>query len=637
MPQGLPTSESGRFPAWIRGAGWALATLALWLARIEWPLPPSPGTDSSWQAALVLAHQGALQFGTDVQFTYGPWGYLGLNICTPEALDSKICWEILGGLAFSVTVVLVSAEMRGSRRWAFLAASVAAACFTEVTALVLMTLQGVVWLLPAEGRAWKRAAAIAWLSFLANQKFTFCMVAAAGVLVAAASRCLGGRWRAALALLVAYGAAYLAWWIGARQHLGNLLPYLRQSWQTGSGYSAAMFTDPPTGPLLAGLFLAALIMGALWSLCSRGGRAGEGAGAALILATGWFVAWKEAFTRADMHMVGFFAYSFLMALALHAVLPGSRARNALFLAIAVTSVAGLELIGTGMLAYGPGAAWQRLRDRPGEILETGRVRAVFMAQLDASRRSEDDPGLRSAVGRGTVDALTMDDSRILLNGLAFHPRPVIESYGAYTPSLAEADARFFASADAPQFVAVTMSTIDGHPAAMDDGPALAEIVRRYAVVRFTPNYTLARLRRPADGAAAAACPIVATASPGFGEEVAVPDGGGHPVWIEVEFHPTLLGRIRTLLYHAAELRMSVTTANGVNFSYRILPGMSRSGFFAQPWISNHGDFAALLNGAAIVSLRSVTFSCAGARGPLFWDPPRVRFRSLTDLPLGRPQ
>jgi len=637
MSHGLPTSERRRFPAWIQGAGLIVATLAQWLAGIEWPLPPTPGTDSSWQTSLVLAHRDGLQFGTDVQFTYGPWGYLGLNHCPPEALDSKIGWEILGGLAISLTLVLLSGEMPGLRRWAFLAASVAAACFTELTALALVTLLVVLWLLPAEGRPWKRALAVVWLAFLAQQKFTFCAFAAFGVVVAVVARCLGQRWQSALTLLLAYASAYLAWWIGARQHLDNLVAYWRQAWQTSSGYSGAMFTDPPARPLVAGLILALLVIGALWALLVQEGNARDRLGAVLVLAAGWFLAWKEAFTRADLHMVGFFAYSLLMAFALFAIFPCGPAQKALLLATVLASIVGLMSIGPGILGYGPSMAWQRIRDHPRDILETERVRSAFNSQFEASRRSEDDPSLRETVGRDTMDALTNEKSRIFLNGLNYHSRPVIESYGAYTPSLAEADARFFGSANAPEFVAVTMGTIDAHPPPEDDGPALAQIVRRYDLVRFAPDYTLARLRRPAVAGESAASPIIGSAAPRFGEEVTVPGGGGHPVWIEVEFQPTLLGRIRTLLYHASELRMSVSGTNGENFTYRIVPGMSSSGFFVQPWLSNHADFAALMNGVANVSLRTVSFACAQARGSLFWDPPRVRFRSLTDLPLRRSQ
>jgi hypothetical protein len=270
------------------------------------------------------------------------------------------------------------------------------------------------------------------------------------------------------------------------------------------------------------------------------------------------------------------------------------------------------------------------------VLAVDRVRAGYLGQLQASRRSLDDPVLRSIAGRASIDSLTIDNSRVLLNGLNYHTRPVVQSYGAYTPSLAEANARFFRSADAPEFAAVTFSTIDGHPAAQDDGPALAEIVRRYEVTRFTPDYTLVRRRDAQPGGVIPAGPVIGSFAPRFGEDIAVPDGGGHPVWMEVEFHPTVLGRIRTFLYHASELRLIVSGGVGENVSYRILPGMSAAGFFVQPWLSNHGDFAALVKGVANVSVRSVRFEHAGG-GSLFWDPPRVRFLSLADLPLQRAQ
>jgi hypothetical protein len=628
----LPRMRSSE---WSRSAGLLFVAIVLWFANIEWPFAPVPGLDSSWATAIGIAHRDGLQFGTDVQFTYGPWGYLSLNFCTPELLRSKIIWEIFGGSASSFTLILLTGEMTHIRRWIFLTASIVTACFGETTILVLITLLVTVWLVPAKSKYWQRALAVVWLSFLAHEKFTFCVLASLGIVLAATVGFFDRRWRSALAILGAYLFAYLAWWLAAQQHFGNLIPYWRQSWQISNGYSGAMFADPAIWPLAAGLVISSLTLVALWRILLLDLPFPRRIGTVVMLASGWFLAWKESFTRADMHVLGFFVYSFLMALAIFALLPTRRTQDFLLLSIALTCLVGARLLGTGWLSYGLGVAWQRIRDRPAELFETRRVRAGYLDELKASRRLEVDQTLQSIVGSETIDSLTIDDSRIFLNDLNYHPRPLIQSYSAYTHSLAEADARFFRSADAPEFVAVTLSTIDDHPAAQDDGPALAELVRRYEVVLFTPDYVLVRRRGLSKKEDHPVYPIIGSLMSKFGEEIYVPEGEGHPVWIEVEFHPTLLGKLRTFLYHASELRMLVSSDIGENVSYRVLPGMISTGFFVQPWLSNHGDFAALVDGRANVTVRSIRFESAGSNGSWFWDAPKVCFKSVTDLPLHR--
>src|SRR5207244_11236768 len=55
-----------------------LAALAVLLALLlfQFPSPAKAGLDPSWGMVLVYAHRHGLQFGRDVAFTYGPYGFL---------------------------------------------------------------------------------------------------------------------------------------------------------------------------------------------------------------------------------------------------------------------------------------------------------------------------------------------------------------------------------------------------------------------------------------------------------------------------------------------------------------------------------------------------------------------------------
>jgi hypothetical protein len=618
---------------WARYIGASMAALALWFAGIKWPLAPAPGLTPSWQTSLVDAHLRGRQFGTEVQFTYGPWGFLNQNFFLPEALGSKIAWEVFGRLALSLTLVLLGAGMPGFRRWAFLAGSVCVACFFETSALVLITLLAVVWLFPEESRAWQRGLAVAWLSFLAHQKFTFFMLAV--LAVALSSACTGRSWRTGLAQLGGFILAYVALWLAAGQRVAGLPPYWRRSWEISSGYSWAMFLDPDPAHLACGLSVMLVVATVLWREFRGDAGAPRKIGVVIMLAGSWALAWKEGFTRADtLHLFGFFVYSFLMALALVCIPLPRRALFGMLLVMAI-SVLALDLVGPGFLAYGPRTAWQRIRSRPAELLDLAHLRSKFVDDMRIAQATAADPDLKSAVGRGTVDALTDDEGPIFLNGLDYDPRPVIQSYSAYTPSLLESNARFFRSTRAPEFVIVRLDAIDGRVPGGDDAPVLAELARSYQVVRVTPSYALLRRRDPPGGEGRPRGEPIAEYAPRFGDEIGVPDGRGHPVWITVEFSPTLLGRIRTLIYHASELQMVVTDEGGQSSSYRIVPGIGRAGFFIRPWLRDHGDFAALVNGRTNAAARTVRFEVIGAGGSWFWGEPRVRFLELADIPLER--
>jgi hypothetical protein len=71
----------------VVGSSWTLgilAALAGWQVAL---MHPFVGLDASWQAALYMAAERGLGFGTQIVFTYGPLGFLNQrapcgSICT---------------------------------------------------------------------------------------------------------------------------------------------------------------------------------------------------------------------------------------------------------------------------------------------------------------------------------------------------------------------------------------------------------------------------------------------------------------------------------------------------------------------------------------------------------------------------
>src|SRR5437879_11326347 len=80
-----------------------LAPLAILLALLlfQFPLPAKPGVDPSWGMVLVYAHRHGLQFGSDVAFTYGPYGFLISRFYYDGVPLVKILCERVGKFALS--------------------------------------------------------------------------------------------------------------------------------------------------------------------------------------------------------------------------------------------------------------------------------------------------------------------------------------------------------------------------------------------------------------------------------------------------------------------------------------------------------------------------------------------------------
>jgi len=98
-----------------------LGVSVFFIASREYGLP-SAGLDSSWQTALLLGRESSLRWGTDLDFTYGPWGWTFSNVVTSRTLMATSIVFLLGASIFFVIVV-----------WKLLCRT-----FSERTSLLLM-------------------------------------------------------------------------------------------------------------------------------------------------------------------------------------------------------------------------------------------------------------------------------------------------------------------------------------------------------------------------------------------------------------------------------------------------------------------------------------------------------------------
>jgi hypothetical protein len=138
-----------------------------------------------------------------------------------------------------------------------------------------------------------------------------------------------------------------------------------------------------------------------------------------------------------------------------------------------------------------------------------------------------------------------------------------------------------------------LGTIDDRYTSLDDALSWPELLTRYdpadmSSVETTDLLLLKRAAQPRSFKIVAGDEQTAK----FGDVISVPPSDA-PIWLKVDIHLSAWGKLKEAAYKAIPVAMVVTTADGKQRAYRILPDMTRAGFLLSPHVLDRFEFALL--------------------------------------------
>jgi hypothetical protein len=502
----------------------------------------APGLDPSWQSGLAEAFAHHLQWGPQVVFSFGPYGFV--DTLAPFYRTTALVAVLFAlGVSWGLAALVVSA-LRPS--WGLLAAAVAAWAVLGVangrtgyadlaSAVSLGLALGVLW----AASPVRRTALVGLLGvvsgFLLLVKFNDALVSVGLLAVAAASQVFVGGLRAlgrcigvgALSMVATFSSA----WAAASQSFSNLPSYFRGSWAVAAGYSSAMGLS--TGRRAEDVF-AAVGLGLLAVVyCAAASSLRARLGAKVCLAVGlvgWsWAALKEGFVRHDEHDLTFFGLS-LLALGLARV-----RRQHLWLqgaALVVTACFfGLAAGDVPPELRSPGASASAVATELKEVLGLGgfsRSQQRLRSELLAAGNSLPRQVLKIAVGHSVAIVPSDEALAYVYQRLNWDPEPVLQGYSAYTSYLDRLDASFLASTRAPALVVYEpYQVIDGRDPWMGPPAALEAMYCHYAQIGAVGSWQV--LARAGGRGRCGPAHLTGRVTARFGEAVKVPPSRGEMV------------------------------------------------------------------------------------------------------------
>jgi hypothetical protein len=220
-----------------------------------------------------------------------------------------------------------------------------------------------------------------------------------------------------------------------------------------------------------------------------------------------------------------------------------------------------------------------------------RSRAGYESELARLRGQHALPSMRAIIGKGCVDALGQNQHRVFHNDFRYTPRPMFQSYSAYSEKLIQANHAFLKSKQAPEFMILDMETIDNRLPLQSDSLAWLEVANAYEWVCDENNASLWRRRADGgnhrlhlDGMTGGTARLMEFAS--------LPKG---PAWLRLNLRLSPFGEAQKLLGWSPIFFIDVKMQNGSLRSFRLIRDAARAGFVISPLVMTRGEFRRFAN------------------------------------------
>ena len=606
------TPAGGRRRAWASRAAPFLAAVLLMLSFVTFPTPPPDNdVDSSLSGVLNYAHNQGIQFGPDLVFTYGPLGFLMFFYFSPHAAGLHMAADVVLCLTVATGLCLVAWRLRPLWRWPLLILFFWIAPNVPTRADLAIDIGLLCWGLLCFLEPGRRLLVYvlmftALATFSALAKVSFLFVATASVGLIGCDLALRGHWRLAAGLVGGFGTGFALGWLGSGQALAHLGTFLAHGLAVARAYNGALGWEglellQTTGLVLAPAVLAMILLRTLLAFESDEKR--RAARRLVLLA--WlslltFTVWKHGYVRMGREMF-FLGFIVVLAMVLQALPYAGRVAQRWARGLAL-GICGLSLITMQEFCFPswPGSLKEPFRAFGRNLvwlLNPAEYKKQMGEAFEAKRREAQLPRCRELIGRASVDVFGQGQAYALHNDLNYRPRPVFQSYVACSRPLMQLNEQFYHSPAAPGYVLFRLYALDRKFPSLEDAPVLRTLLANYKPLTTEGPFIL--LKRVSAGA-----PVVSLAREGTvrpGQAIDLREFADTDLWLEISLEPTLLGRLRQMLYRPPTVRLAAWSEPGGKLLVRnrAPAPMLSAGFLASPLLLNNEDVLNLYADRAI--------------------------------------
>ena len=191
--------------------------------------------------------------------------------------------------------------------------------------------------------------------------------------------------------------------------------------------------------------------------------------------------------------------------------------------------------------------------------------------------------------QGTSDVYNYNQGILIASGNTWNPRPIFQSYSAYSTALAEKNRQHLLGPNAPDNIFFAVETIDGRLPTLDDGPSWPELYARYDPVSMHDNFLLLT-RKPNQPQQDILGAPIQTIQGTVGTSISVPPSS-QTLFCKIDIQQNWLGKLANTLYKPGPLYITLHFDDNSTQQFRIVSQMAKAGFILSPFVSSTQEFA----------------------------------------------
>lgn len=613
---------------------WAMSFIVVIVAFVPLsPGMPSAGLDQSWVFAMNQAMSQGFSFGEDIIFTFGPYASIMDKGYHPATDFMMVSGSLYLALSYWACFVVLMKDVQ--KFWSFsFCVLLGGLCLQQDVLFysfpLLVGLAGVKIILALENKVLQGpnlvplyvALLFAPLGFLPLIKGN--LLALASVIIILFATFIARRHRLLAVICICSPVVTMfILWIVLGQSATALLPYLINLGPLISGYTDAMSVDGNITEVVVYLIASTLLL--LTILAQKQQTKATKSFLFVVYLSYLFFAFKAGFVRHDGHAViaglSIMVAALLLTFYIKSKIVPPVVLVLMILGYYITShhmnLSGVGIANNFKSTYS--SAWLGIENR---VKNPHKLREDFDAAVSSLRLQASFPVLQ-----GTTDIYSYNQSHLIASGNTWSPRPVFQSFAAYTPLLAEVNRGHLLGEQAPDNIFFKVESIGRFPA-IDDGVSWPVLMLKYQPTRMHKDYLILRKR---EGVSTVVEPLkLIKEKHKFGESVSLPYSI-QPIFVQMDIEPNILGRLARILFKSSYLTIWVENKNGMKSQYRVISGMAKSGFMISPLVENSTEFSMLYGKIAHLDdkkIKSMTITSSGDKNWLWKDEYWVTFSQI---------